>query len=120
MGESYIGTNGNRCLPAEVYETVVREESMGEPEKLTRTFVLSNKLGLHARPASIMAKTAKLYSAKVTVDKDGTQADARSILSLLTLAAGQGSQLTLMVEGDDAAEAMNALEKIITNRFGED
>lgn len=87
---------------------------------VTRTFVLRNRLGLHARPAALMNKTAKRFDAKVTISKDGTAADARSLLGLLTLDAPKGTALTCTAAGAQAEEAIAAFEKLILENFGEE
>ncbi len=89
-------------------------------KELSRTFTVSNKLGIHARPASLLAKTANQFSADVTISKDGTDVDAKSILGLLMLAAGFGSEVSFRAQGEDAAEALDALEKLISEKFGEE
>lgn len=81
--------------------------------------VLTNKMGLHARPSTQIATTAGRFASSVQIAKDGLVIDAKSVLELLMLAAECGSELHITAEGDDAAEAVNALVAIVENRFGE-
>lgn len=81
--------------------------------------VLTNKMGLHARPSTQIATTASRFVADVRITKDEVVADAKSVLELLMLAAECGSELVLSAEGDDAAQAVNALKVLIEGRFGE-
>lgn len=93
---------------------------MAESRKVSRHCVVTNKLGLHARPASLFVKTATGFLANITVAKDGHVSDGKSIIGLLMLAAGQGSSLSISAAGNDAAEAVDALEKLIQSKFGEE
>lgn len=81
---------------------------------------ISNRLGLHARAAARFVHLANTFRSRVTVLKDGTRVDGKSILGLLTLAAARGTKLRLTVEGDDETEAMEKLVALIRSRFGED
>lgn len=85
-----------------------------------REIVISNRLGLHARAAAKFVHTAQAFRAKVTVSKDATRVDGKSILGLLTLAASKGTRLRLAAEGDDGDAALDALEALVRERFGED
>jgi phosphocarrier protein len=75
---------------------------------------------MHARPAALFVQTACRFSADISVKKDKQVIDGKSILGLLMMAAGQGTRLTVSARGADAVEALNALEKLITSKFGED
>ena len=89
-------------------------------ECATREVVVINIKGLHARPAPQIAKTAAHYESVIQVIKDGEEADAKSVLSLLILAASKGTCLKLSARGGDRVEALDALEELFLNRFGED
>ncbi|MFW6093410.1 MAG: HPr family phosphocarrier protein [Pseudomonadota bacterium] len=84
-------------------------------EKLT----IVNPLGLHARAASKFVNLAKGFEADVRLAKDGTEADGKSIMSVMLLAAPMGSEVELTVSGADEAEAFAALKGMITDGFGE-
>lgn len=79
-----------------------------------------NKLGLHARPASLFVKTANRYESEVFVEKDGETINGKSIMGLLMLAAGPGSKLTLRAEGADARQVILELETLVKRKFDED
>lgn len=79
-----------------------------------------NRLGLHARAAAKLVHTAGGYQSRVTVEKDGEEVDAKSILGVLLLAAAQGTQVTIRCEGADEQEAMRAVTDLIANRFDEE
>jgi phosphocarrier protein HPr len=79
-----------------------------------------NRLGLHARAAAKLVQAANKFSAEVTLVKDGSPANAKSIMGVLMLAAAQGSDLTLQASGPDAAAAVATIEALIVDGFGED
>ncbi len=81
---------------------------------------LVNRLGLHARAAAKLVATAKTFASRVTLEKDGTAADAKSIMNILLLAAPVGAVLDLTVEGEDETQALAAIEALIADRFGEE
>ncbi len=82
--------------------------------------VIQNKLGLHARPAAMFVELASKFMADITVEKDGNQVNGKSIMGIMMLAAGKGTTLTLIAEGDDAHNAIKALSKLIKDKFNED
>lgn len=81
---------------------------------------IKNKLGLHARAANLIVQVANRYKAQVTVEKDGMVANAKSIMSLLMLAAGKGSKILVRASGEDAREAVEEIAKLVEGRFGEE
>ena len=86
---------------------------------LQASAVLTNKVGLHARPAAIFVQTAKKFKANLKVKKGDKIADAKSILGVLSLGAECGDEITIIAEGEDAEEALNTLLTLIKNKFGE-
>ncbi len=84
-----------------------------------RTFTILNALGLHARAAAQLVQTANRYRSDIHVEKDGMQVNGKSIMGVLTLAAGKGSTIVVSCDGEDAETAMEALAKVIENGFGE-
>jgi phosphocarrier protein len=86
---------------------------------LTSTATIINKLGLHARAASVLSNTATRYSCGIKIGIEGKMVDAKSVMSLMLLAASQGSELQLVIDGNDENEALEAIHAIINNRFGE-
>jgi phosphocarrier protein len=87
---------------------------------VSKTLVIKNKLGLHARAASAFVKTSSSYGARITVINTEREADGKSIMSMMMLQAGLGSEIIVTTEGDDENEAMAAIEALIDDRFGED
>ena len=83
----------------------------------TAEFTVTNKLGIHARPAAQFVKTASQYSCDIQVEKDEEQADGKSIMGLMMLAAGHGSILIITTDGDDSNEALAALGMLISKNF---
>ena len=81
--------------------------------------VLTNKMGLHARPSTQIATTASRFAAEIQITKDGMTIDAKSVLELLMLAAECGSQLTISADGADAKAAVAAIADLVIGRFGE-
>lgn len=79
-----------------------------------------NLLGLHARAAARFVRTASLFRAKVTVTKDGTTIDGKSILGILFLAATAGSRITIAASGEDEEEAVEVLSNLVTRGLGEE
>ncbi|MCX8116544.1 MAG: HPr family phosphocarrier protein [Desulfobacterota bacterium] len=85
-----------------------------------RTFVIRNKLGLHARAAALFVKTANRFVSEVSLEKDGHTVNGKSIMGILMLAATKGSRITLKAEGKDEVEAIETLGKLFENKFGEE
>ncbi|MEP6732442.1 MAG: HPr family phosphocarrier protein [bacterium] len=84
-----------------------------------RSVQIVNKMGLHARPAAEIVKTAAKFKSEITLEKDGTQVNGKSIMGVMMLAAECGSTLLLRAEGADADAALDALDALIKNKFGE-
>jgi phosphocarrier protein len=90
------------------------------PLPLERKIKVINKLGLHARPAALFVQTANQFDCDISVRKGKQQVNGKSIMGLMMLAAGPGSTLTLSTEGADAVKALDALERLFKNKFGEE
>jgi phosphocarrier protein HPr len=84
------------------------------------TFTIQNRLGLHARAAALLVKTANRFASEVTLEKDGLEVNGKSIMGILMLAAARGSRITLRVEGKDSAQAIHTLSKLFEDKFGEE
>ena len=84
-------------------------------KSLTTEIQLKNKYGLHARPAAILVKTASLFEAEISVEKDGEKVNGKSLIGLLMLAAEYGSKLKITASGPDAYTAIEELEKLFTS-----
>ena len=87
--------------------------------KVVKKLEIKNKLGLHARAAALLVQTANRFAAQIKLAKDGQSADGRSIMGVLTLAATQGSKIQVEASGEDAEQAVKAIEKLIDARFNE-
>lgn len=85
------------------------------------TLEIKNKVGLHARPASLFVQTANKFKSdiRVTNISNNTTANAKSILNILTLGANQGCELNMKAEGEDADQALAALKELFDTNFGE-
>lgn len=88
-------------------------------EVIRRTVTIRNKLGLHARAATKLAKLSHQFQAKVTIIQGEQHVDASSVMCLLLLASGQGREIDIVAEGDDAVEAVDAIANLIESRFDE-
>ena len=78
-----------------------------------------NKLGLHARAAAKLTQLAGGFTAEVWLSRNGRRVNAKSIMGVMMLAAGQGSSVVLEAEGADAEAALDAITKLIAEKFGE-
>ncbi|MFI4975150.1 MAG: HPr family phosphocarrier protein [Caulobacterales bacterium] len=85
-----------------------------------RAVEIVNERGLHARASAKFVKLAAGFDAEVTVSKDGSTVDARSIMGLMMLAAGPGARIDIRADGPEARAAVDALAELVTNRFEED
>jgi phosphocarrier protein len=95
---------------------------MGETKKshVTRELVVANKLGIHARPASMFVRVANRFASDVFVEKDGETVNGKSIMNLMMLAAGPGSRIRVHAEGADAAQAVAEIENLVKSKFNEE
>jgi phosphocarrier protein len=83
------------------------------------TVRINNKLGLHARASAKLSKLAGGFRSEVSLSRNGRRVNAKSIMGVMMLAAGLGSEVELETEGDDEAAAMTALRALIDDKFGE-
>jgi phosphocarrier protein HPr len=86
---------------------------------LKREVKIVNRYGLHARPAMMLVELANRYSSKIEVSNGQLTIDAKSIMSVMRLAAVQGTILTITADGKDAEDALASLEKLVQDGFGE-
>ena len=86
---------------------------------ISREIEIINKLGLHARAAAKLVTEASLYDCRVELRKQEQAVNGKSIMGVMMLAAGQGTRLTLITDGDDETSAMQALDALVMSRFGE-
>jgi phosphocarrier protein HPr len=88
-------------------------------ERLTKDLVVKNAHGLHARTAALLVKTANGFKSEVLFQKDGQSVNGKSIMGVLMLAAGQGSIIRVIVEGEDSIAALAAIEALFLTGFNE-
>jgi len=81
---------------------------------------IRNKLGLHARASARLVSTAGQFSSEIQLIKESIEVNAKSIMGIMMLAASKGTELLVRAEGNDAEEALDAIEALVNNRFGED
>jgi len=93
---------------------------MSDGERCSKTFTIRNELGLHARPAMLLVQAISRLNCSVYIEKEGLEADAKSIMGVLTLAAEQGCQIIVRAVGPDSEKAVHAIEKLVEEKFGED
>jgi phosphocarrier protein len=84
------------------------------------TLTIQNEIGIHMRPASTIVETLGPFDAEVSFEKDGTRVNAKSIMGILTLAAGKGTILRVFASGPQADEALAAVAKLVNDKFGEE
>ena len=81
---------------------------------------ITNQRGLHARASAKFVQVCEQFSSQVTVEKDGTKVGGQSIMGLMLLAASKGSMVQICAKGDDAQSALDAIQRLMADRFGED
>ncbi len=84
-----------------------------------KELLIENRLGLHARAAAQIVKTASSYTSKITLMKDGLEVDGKSIMGIMMLAAAKGTSVLLVAQGTDEEQAAAGLEKLFRDKFGE-
>ena len=86
---------------------------------IEQTFTIINNLGLHARAAAKFVKTTAKFDSDITVERNDRTVNGKSIMGVMMLAAAKDTQITVQAEGDDAQQALEAIETLINNYFGE-
>lgn len=94
-------------------------DGAGGPGGVSKRLRIRNKLGLHARAAVKFVQLASTFRSEIFVKKDGQEANGKSIMGLLTLVAAFGMEIELKVKGEDAGEALSALEALVDRGFDE-
>lgn len=84
------------------------------------TITITDPVGLHARPAAVVVRTAGQYKARIRIEHGEKKADARSIIQLLALGVRQGNSVTVIAEGADAPEALEAMLQVLANSQGDE
>ena len=86
---------------------------------LERTLTVQNQMGIHARPAAMIVRVTNKFTSEVFFEKDDEQVNGKSIMGLMMLAAGKGSQIKTLASGPDATECLDALEELFSTKFDE-
>ena len=84
-----------------------------------KKMAITNKLGLHARAASMFVKIASTFASTINVSNPENEANGKSIMSIMLLQASCGSEIDICIDGEDETEAMAAIEGLVNNKFGE-
>ena len=87
---------------------------------IQKEITVTNRLGLHARPAAKVVQTAGEFKSEIRLKRDDLEVNAKSILGVMTLAAEMGSKVIIWAEGEDEIGAVEALAKLFEDKFGED
>jgi phosphocarrier protein len=96
------------------------EQLKKESNMIKKSLQITNKTGLHARPAALLVKTTAKFKSDIKISKDGFEVNAKSIMGVMTLAAESGSIIEICADGPDEGEALQALEELIASKFYED
>jgi phosphocarrier protein HPr len=92
----------------------------GTTDEQRASLEIRNRLGLHARAAVLLVKTAERFDAEISIAKDGQVVNGRSIMGVMMLAAEQGSAIDVTARGPQAAEALQAIRELVEARFNEE
>ena len=87
---------------------------------ITTTVTLINKLGIHVRPASLISKTASKYKSNFLIRKDDMEINGKSVMGIMMLGAGLGTELELVFDGVDEKEMMEEIVALFADKFGEE
>lgn len=85
-----------------------------------QALTIINKLGLHARAAAKFVTAASEFSSRIELERNGHRVNGKSIMGVMMLAAAKGSSLILHVDGEDEDQAINTLQQLVADRFGEE
>ena len=85
-----------------------------------KILTVRNRAGIHARPASLIAQTANKFSSEILLEHNDTTVNAKSIMGVITMAAGYNTNLVLKADGSDAADAVAAIAALFENKFEEE
>ncbi|WP_318663856.1 HPr family phosphocarrier protein [Treponema sp.] len=85
-----------------------------------KILIVKNRAGIHARPATLIAQMANKFTSEITLEKDSIVVNAKSIMGVITMAAGYNTTMTLKVEGPDESEAASAIENLFETKFDDE
>jgi phosphocarrier protein HPr len=100
--------------------SLMNKKTDNNADKVVKELTIQNKLGLHARPAAMFVRIANRFTCEISVEKDGEEVNGKSIMGLMMLAAGCGSELKVSASGDDAETAVRDLAELIQRKFDEE
>lgn len=86
----------------------------------TKKLIVQNRAGIHARPSSLIVQTASKFQSNITIEKDTLSVNAKSIMGIMTMAAGYKTELIVSADGPDEDEALAALEQLFDSKFEEE
>ena len=86
---------------------------------ISRSVTITNSVGLHARPATFFVQKANCYKCSIWVEKEDCRVNAKSLLGVLSLGISKGTDITLIADGADEADAVNGLATLVDGEFGE-
>lgn len=89
-------------------------------DKKSIELTISNKLGLHARAAATLVQLTNRFESKIEIEKDGKVVNGKSIMGIMMLAAAKGNKIVVYAKGPDADKALEAIEELVFNKFGEE
>ena len=87
---------------------------------IEKILTVRNRAGIHARPAALIAQTANKFSSEISLEKDNSTVNAKSIMGVIAMGAGYNTQLTMQVIGPDESEAASVIEELFNSKFEED
>ena len=87
---------------------------------VTKKIIVQNRAGIHARPSSLIVQTANKFQSNITFERENITVNAKSIMGVMTMAAGYQTELIVSADGSDEAEALAALEQLFATKFEEE
>lgn len=90
-----------------------------DSESQERMFEVTNKMGIHARPAAMIVRIANKHNVEIYVERDGELVNGKSIMGLMMLAAGEGSKLKFIASGPDAISVLDEMQELFKSKFNE-
>jgi phosphocarrier protein HPr len=91
-----------------------------DDDMIEKTLIVKNRAGIHARPAALIAQTANKFNCELTLVLGDTEVNAKSIMGVITMAAGYNTSITLKADGSDEKEAVQAIEALFDSKFAEE
>jgi phosphocarrier protein HPr len=102
-----------------ILESMNKSDASPATNGVTKELVVQNKMGIHARPAAMIVRITNKFKSEVFVEKDEEQVNGKSIMGLMMLAAGKGSKVKFVANGDDAPAMLSEIEALFVRKFDE-